>query len=142
MKRYIVADTQNDANTYIKQIQSIKPRIDQIIKVANQALNLGLYVAGCKSMVSTVVGLLPKPSQNTGWTTPTSYPYVGCPDSTGWGYFYTNGSDFFSCKVGSSEPREFSIQDCQSFIKNYNDFETFFYKYIQKLIDEAQAKQN
>lgn len=142
MKRYIVSDTQNNANDYIKQIQSLKPRIDQVIKVANQALSLGLFVAGCKSMVSTVVGLLPNPNQNNGWSTPTSYPYVGCPDTTGWGYFYTNGQDFFSCKIGSNQAREFSLVDCQNFLKNYDDFEKFFYKYIQKLVDEWQAKQN
>ena len=128
----------NEIDELIGKVQELRPRIEELIETANVCVENGIPLSnqywGYKERLITdsyyhTVGLV----QN--WANKKFY-YVGFDGGGACGKydFRTDGFDVFDEDEDTREPKLPSKKHLTKFLERYDEFETKFYAYVDKII--------
>ena len=136
---------------YIEQIQALKPRIEELISVANACLENGIeinkahrndsyydkweYGTFCTNCISHKIGFVWQYKDNQ-FINKIETMGIDGGGANGEHYLRTDG-DYVVSRVGrgyDDKCKEPSLYQLQRFVESFDDFETAFYMYVDKII--------
>ena len=136
---------------YIEQIQALKPRIEELISVANACLENGIeinktyrndsyydkweYGTFCTNCISHKIGFVWQYKDNQ-FINKIETMGIDGGGANGEHYLRTDG-DYVISRVGrgyDDKCKEPDLYQLQRFVETFDDFETAFYMYVDKII--------
>lgn len=151
IKRAAEEQTQNKINSLISQIQTLKPRIDELIATGNACLQSNIPLTGqafglregydtnqfFTNSWSHLVGFVGNPHRQSCHI---EFLGINAGGACGSYDFRTDGEHVFS--VHENNPGDIvapSIGDMKRFLNRFEEFESAFYAYVDQVIEKQQA---
>lgn len=150
LKNAAMEEKRNKTNALISEIQALKPRIDELIATGNACVQNNIPMTGhafgmregydtnqfFTNSWSHLVGFVGNPDRR-----PCHIEYLGINAGGACGSydFRTDGERVFS--VHEKKPTDViapSIEDMKHFLKRFDEFESSFYAYVDKVIQKQQ----
>lgn len=137
----------DEASGLVQQIQALKPRIDELLAVGNACLESGIPMDGSDqygnegynthqfftNSWSHLVGFVGNGPNNAGGI---EYLGINAGGACGKWNFRTNGVDIF--EQSGTEVQGPQIGHMKRFVKEFDEFESAFYAYVDKMIEKQQ----
>lgn len=132
-------ETMRQIETYKEKIKSFKPRIEELISIANACLENGIEIYGtfCTNCITHKIGFVWQYKDNK-FINKIETMGIDGGGANGEHYLRTDGS-FVISRVGrgyDDKCKEPNLYQLKRFIETFDEFETAFYKYVDTIINK------